>query len=252
MEPVTPETRPTIDRLRTVHIGVDVGQKHDPSAVVVVHVLERPSGRKRLVPGRRGALGYEPPAEVDILETVYEVRHMERLPLGTDYPAAASRVAEIVCSKMLLPYARRLFVDVTGVGAPVYELIRNAVKATEAERAVAGAAAPRATVTRPITFTHGDRYDRGGGKMGKAYLVSRLQALAQTHRIKLPPHHAEAQQMMRELKDYEIHVDQNANDTYGAFKVGSFDDLVTALGLAVLEDPADYMVRQGARLFPTA
>ena len=27
-------------------------------------------------------------------------------------------------------------------------------------------------------------------------------------------------------------VDANANDTYGAFRVGSHDDLVTALGLA--------------------
>ncbi len=40
--------------------------------------------------------------------------------------------------------------------------------------------------------------------------------------------------MMPELQDYEIRVDQDANDKYGAFKVGSHDDLVTALGLSVL------------------
>src|SRR5205085_6609104 len=35
---------------------------------------------------------------------------------------------------------------------------------------------------------------------------------------------------------YEIRVDKNANDTYGAFRVGIHDDLVTALGLATQVD----------------
>ena len=39
--------------------------------------------------------------------------------------------------------------------------------------------------------------------------------------------------MARELEDYEIRVTEDANDRYGAFKVGAHDDLVTALGLAV-------------------
>jgi hypothetical protein len=42
----------------------------------------------------------------------------------------------------------------------------------------------------------------------------------------------------QELMDYEIRVDQDANDRYGAFAVGSHDDLVTALGLAVQEPAA--------------
>lgn len=37
--------------------------------------------------------------------------------------------------------------------------------------------------------------------------------------------------------DYEIRVDENANDKYGAFKVGTHDDLVTSLGLAVQWSP---------------
>lgn len=36
---------------------------------------------------------------------------------------------------------------------------------------------------------------------------------------------------------YELRVDDNANDRYGAFRVGTHDDLVTALGLAVQVDP---------------
>src|SRR5207249_8948868 len=60
--------------------------------------------------------------------------------------------------------------------------------------------------------------------------------LFQGERLHLPPGHPEAQTMTDELLDYEIRVDKNANDTYGAFRVGTHDDLVTALGLATQED----------------
>lgn len=36
--------------------------------------------------------------------------------------------------------------------------------------------------------------------------------------------------------EYEVKVSEDANDRYGAFKVGSQDDLVTALGLALQDD----------------
>ncbi len=79
-------------------------------------------------------------------------------------------------------------------------------------------------------------------KLGKAYLVSRLQSLLQTGCVHLP-RTAEAEALAAELLDYEIRVDQNANDRYGAFRVGTHDDLVTALGLAVQCDPARYEYR---------
>ncbi len=90
------------------------------------------------------------------------------------------------------------------------------------------------------TFTYGDQYaedERAGTvSVGKADLVSRLQALLQTSWLKLPATD-ESPVLARELQDYEIRVSEDANDRYGAFRVGSHDDLVTALGLAVLDDP---------------
>jgi hypothetical protein len=118
-----------------------------------------------------------------------------------------------------------LFVDGTGVGQPVVDLLREK-----------GAGVP----VRPVYFTHGDRRveQRDGSiGLGKAWLVSRLQALLQTARILLP-RTMEARVLGQELMDYEIRVDQDANDRYGAFAVGSHDDLVTALGLAVQEPAA--------------
>lgn len=231
---------------RIVQIGVDIGQKQDNTAIVVCQVLERLG--KPLPPRTRFDIGQWRMAEIEHrqLETYYEARHIERVRLGTAYPQVAERIAALVMHPALAGSRILVCVDVTGVGQPVYEMIYNAVSVLSGNQ---GKSLGTGIRMRPITFTHGDRYDRAGGRLGKAFLVSRLQALLQTGSIKLPPRHEEAQAMARELKDYEIKVDANANDTYGAFKVGTHDDLATALGLAVLDDPRDYHVKQGARLF---
>ena len=114
-----------------------------------------------------------------------------------------------------------MFVDATGVGTPVCDLMKA-----------------RGMRVTAVYFTSGNRrkVERAEIKLGKAWLVSRLQSLLQTNRLHLP-RTAEAQTLASELLDYEIKIDQNANDTYGAFRVGSHDDLVTALGLAVQSAP---------------
>lgn len=180
-----------------VVIGVDVGQRTDPTAVAVVEAVDR-DGRAHFL-----------------------VRHLERLPLGTPYPAVTARlrsIAEQVAERT--GGVPSVYVDATGVGAPVVDLLRGA----------------GLSVT-PVYFTHGDRRTREAGevRLGKAWLVSRLQVLLQDGRLHLP-RTTEADALAKELLNYEIRVDQDGNDRYGAFKVGTHDDLVTALGLAVQED----------------
>jgi hypothetical protein len=75
----------------------------------------------------------------------------------------------------------------------------------------------------------------GLGEPVVAVFDSRVQSLLQAGRVHLP-RTREAQVLTRELHDYEIRVDENAHDRYGAFRVGTHDDLVTALGLAVQVD----------------
>jgi hypothetical protein len=97
-------------------------------------------------------------------------------------------------------------------------------------------------------FTHGDRRTEKSGReiiIGKALLVSRLQALIQSQRLHLPDT-PESGVLFEELMNFEIRVDEKANDRYGAFRVGTHDDLVTALGLAVQVDypaPRGYALR---------
>jgi hypothetical protein len=192
-------------------IGVDLGQRRDPTAVSVVELVD--VARIDEAPKWR-----------------YETRHIERLQLGTKYPKVAARVAEIQENAIRAAQQREFnktsrvpdvflqtYIDATGA-VPALDFFREA-----------------GLDIIPCFFTHGDRRTESDGQItiGKAWLVNRLQSLAQGDRLLLPPQHAEAAAMIRELQDYEIKVDQDANDKYGAFKVGSHDDLVTSLGLAV-------------------
>lgn len=233
-----------------IHIGVDVGQVNDPTATVVAEVGQRWTGKTRPVTrdtdSARVRMLDDVRSYVELVtETVYLVRAMRRLQLQTRYPDVARQIADIVCSPLLDGRRRRVFIDQTGVGRPVVELVRDAIR----ERAGAGGMA--GISIKPITFTSGERYDRQTGRMGKAYMVSRLQALSQTDppQMILPEGHPEAPAMWRELKDYSLKVSQDGADTYGALKIGQHDDLATALGLAVLEDPHEYELRTGPRIW---
>lgn len=251
MGTVTSEAPHEILRPAAIHIGVDIGQKVDPTAIVVVEVSERQTDR--LQDGWAHYGGQTVPARVPVWETVYTARLMERVPLNTAYPEVAARLVELLTNlderemrRRLHGFGepdqpRRMYVDATGVGGPVIDILKGALRTAER---------PLQCSIYPLTFTHGDKYDRGAGRLGKAFLVSRLQALMQTGCIRLPANHPEAEAMARELKDYEIRIESaTANDTYGAFKVGSHDDLVTALGLCCLEDPASRRVGYGPRIF---
>lgn len=183
----------------SVTIGVDVGQKRDPTAIAVAEVDRRQISRDRT-------------------DCHFIIRHLARLPLGTPYPAVAKEVARITARvRDQAGKTPTVFVDATGVGQPVLDLIQ---------------AEGIACRLFGVYFTHGDRCTEDGRKviLGKAYLVSRLQNLLQSGRLHLP-RTAEAQVLASELLNYEIRVDENANNRYGAFRVGTHDDLVTALGL---------------------
>lgn len=191
----------------TVTIGIDIGQKSDPTAIAVVEMEWRGPEDRRA--------------------DHYLCRHLSRLPLGTGYTQVTERLSEIVAgARQYEASVRAVYLDATGVGQPVADDLKRAgVRVT------------------PVYFTHGDRRtenEDGSITLGKAFLVSRLKVLMQGGRIHLA-RTEEMDAMQKELMDYEIRVNEHANETYGAFKTGAHDDLVTALGLAVQEKPV--MVR---------
>src|SRR5579864_7099826 len=76
-------------------IGADIGQTHDPAANAIVEASD----------------------------TRVNLAHLERLPLGTPYPAVAERLG-ILCEAV--PPPCELVIDVTGVGRPILDLLRQA------------------------------------------------------------------------------------------------------------------------------
>lgn len=183
--------------------GLDIGQKRDPTALCIAEAtLRYDAGR---------------PA------TYHLVRYLRRLPLGTPYPQIALEVARTLRSaEARSGYAIPLYADATGVGQPVIDILLDAGLAT----------------IIPVYFTYGDKrteHEDGSLTLGKAWMVSRLQALLQTTRLRIP-RIPEASALVKELLAYEIRISQDANAQYGAFTTGAHDDLVTAMGLAVQLD----------------
>jgi hypothetical protein len=80
------------------YLGLDLGKKHDHTAVVIVE--------------KRSAL----------MHTGLLVRHLERVALGTPYTAVVARIGEIV---QRIPRCV-VVVDGTGVGEPVVDALRRA------------------------------------------------------------------------------------------------------------------------------
>jgi hypothetical protein len=194
-----------------VFVGVEIGQKRNQTAICVAEQECREVDQRK--------------------ETHYLVRHLERMPLASSYPAVATRVGEIVTRvKERTDIYSTIFVNATGTGVPVINLIAEQARERE--------------VIWPVYFNYGDRRKEESETelqvtLGKAYLVTRLQTLLQTDRLHLS-RTSESEALAQELLDYEVKVDEHANERYGAFSVGTHDDLVMALGLAVQVDCPNY------------
>ena len=184
--------------MSTVSIGIELGQRTDPTAMCVAEEQERSEAGKHVA--------------------YWMIRYLERLPVGSSYPAIRERLGTLIANlKQHSPARPAVFVDATGLGKPVVdELGKAGIPIT------------------PVYFTFGDKRVKqadGSITLGKAHLVSRLQVLLQNGHLLLPKTE-EAHLLAQELLDYEIKPDPDGDEKAGAFRVGSHDDLVTALGLA--------------------
>ena len=185
-----------------VRVGVDIGQRADSTAIVVTEEQHRDGSDH------------------------YVARLIERLTLGTKYPVVADRIVQVVRNLEARSQAREwidgdfpieCWLDATGVGLPVLDLIR--------EQGVSAKAA---------IFTGSDKlveHPDDVVSVGKSWMVARLQVLLQAGRLHLPIS-AEAAVLIRELQDYEITVNERAHASFNA-PSGKHDDLVIALGLSV-------------------
>lgn len=177
-------------------LGLDLGQLQDYTAIVVVE--------------RKNFMYEDRPPE-------YHIRHIERPRLGTPYPEIVELVKKMLNTPQLIGKTA-LVVDKTGVGGPVVDMFERAFL-----RPVA------------ITITAGNEVtvDSGGYKVPKRDLVTNLQVLFQTGRLKVAAELKEAQILVQELLNFKVKIDlKTAHDSYEAWREGIHDDLVLATALA--------------------
>ena len=197
----------TVVRRRTLAVGIDIGQAHDPTAVAVVARVTSTTADPQLERANP-----EPHAR-------YEVQHLERLRLGMPYPAQVDHLEAMLSRAPLDRMAPRVLVDYTGVGRPVFDMFagRHALRRAQGVVITGGR----------DTTRHGE-----GWSVPKGELVSKLQALLHAGELRIAASLPDAPVLLRELQDFRVHFTESGNATFNA-REGAHDDLVLALALAV-------------------
>jgi hypothetical protein len=180
-------------------LGLDLGRAQEFTALAVLERHREPDPRD---PRR--------------LLSHYAVRHLQRWPPGTPYPAIALNLAGLV-ARPPLEYPR-LVIDQTGVGQAVAALFRPAdLKA-------------RLRPTR-ITAGHTVSLVDGVWQVARQELASILQTLLQGRRLKIAAV-PEREILAQELAAFQVKAPTATAELVECWRERAYDDLVLALALA--------------------
>jgi hypothetical protein len=178
-------------------LGGDIGQSFDPTALAVVRKMYASADRP-----------------------IFQVGHLERLPLQMPYPAQIDHIERQIARLMShkrLQTMPELVLDVTGVGKPIADLF-----------------AVRGFPTINVTITAGDTVTSEGLNfhVPKLILVSKMQALLHNGQLKIHKDLADAQVLIDELQSFQASVSATGYWRFGA-RSGKHDDLVLAVAIAL-------------------
>jgi hypothetical protein len=152
--------------------------------------------------------------EVVARQTSYAVRHLERLPPGTPYPHMAREVSALLGSRDLR--GCRLGVDQTAVGRAVASMFRPA--------------SAGAVLAVLISAGHAVmRGEDGCTHVPKKELVSAVQALLQTRRLRVAAGLPLAAALSREMASFRAAVKLTGSEEELTWRERDHDDLVLAV-----------------------
>ena len=209
------------DPTQKVIIGWDIGGRDKPTGICVAQTQIRAAesywNGERLVEPKPGQH--------------FLVRFLERLPAGCGYPEMIERLVDIIgkVSKHDYQLEPLLKANVTGGGVPVVDSLVQ-----ELSRKPDGGSCE----IEKVFVAAGDRRETGESKevkLGKAWMVRRLQVLLQYNRVHMGCKHPMFKEMARDLGEFQLDSSLDPSEQ-GIFRVGRHDELVTALGLALQED----------------
>jgi hypothetical protein len=188
-------------------VGLDLGQSRDFTALTVV--------RKTL------SVTNDRPERTEAGQPVYNLlcNHVERFPLGTNYPLIVRAVGNLL-RRPELEGKPTLVIDRTGVGRPVFDLFVQARFPCHLE-------AVTITGGRDVAHTAYQEWS-----VPKVELVSATTAALSTGRLKFVKELPHRDTLISELLDYRVTITSSANEVFNA-REGKHDDLVLALALPV-------------------
>ena len=157
---------------------------------------------------------------MSVENAIFQVGYLERVALGTPYPAIAQHVRRLFLG---LPPSTEVVLDATGLGGPVYEIFVGVGIGPVGVMITAGTAQ-----SAEGRFLH----------VPKMLLISRVQALLHEGRLKIQKNLSEASVLMAELLDYRIQYTAAGHLTFNA-REGRHDDLVLALAIACYRAAGD-------------
>lgn len=228
--------------------GLDLGKQQDPSVLCITEAIEYYLGLFTIgeKPSYIDDFGVYHPSEPKLeqrFQTIYTVRHIEPMPLETPYFQVAERVADVLAGLPQYHQSYNLFIDATGVGNGVVEIVQD----TFGKRADV-----RHIKLKPVTITYGrQEYSTHTASVSKHALISRLLKLmgAEVPALQVPSDLQGLIPLLSELRTFQEKVNaENGNTTYNG-KPGTHDDMVIALALSVLVDPRKYKVTYSKRIY---
>jgi hypothetical protein len=193
-------------------IGLDLGQLTDPTAASVV--------RRSLA---IGANGWPVRNTAGFPFYRFDVLAIKRYQLGTPYISIVSHITDQLRRPEISSRQPRLVIDATGVGNPVVEMFRSALKTRPEIEAHA------ITITAGRSWSKTARYD---WHVAKLELVAAIREALESERLKVPPKIEHAATLRRELSDFRVKISPAANEIFSA-REGAHDDLVLATALPV-------------------
>jgi hypothetical protein len=187
-------------------IGLDVGQRRDPSAIAVIARTETTYNDR------------DPVTYAFRKEVTTSLAYLERIPLGTEYHDVVARVRSVAQMPDLLGRCS-IAIDATGPGMPVVELARAARIGCD---------------IAPVVITGGERetYNNGVYGVPKRDLITRLQLMLECGELRVSAELREASVLVEELRNMRVKVSLGGHETFEHWRSGQHDDLVLAVALA--------------------
>lgn len=186
-------------------IGVDLGQRRDRTAIAIIErseiIAERPDpvtwARERVIRN--------------------QVRHLERISLGTPYTVVTQRIARMA-DKLAESGGCSVAVDATGVGLPVVDTLRIPVRLWR---------------LLPVTIVYAERenYSDGFWRVPKRDLIASLQLAFDASEFSIARRLKDTPALVEELTSMRVTRRPSAATQY-ASPGTAHDDLALALALA--------------------